>query len=137
MMIAGKRAGAWFTGVSAVAMAAAAFVLYLNLPVARTTRITGTVRCASGQAVAGVWIQEAQGVGEFASWQPDSSDPALARFSFDLRGHTYAVHVGCGGTSKQWATEVRSDHVPMSTIAFVCHDEPSDGLYETCTPQAG
>ena len=99
--------------------------------------IVGQVTCASGAPAVAVWIQTLAGSNSgWAASRRTSSN--TARYQYVLpRDARYSVHVGCGGTNHQWASDNRSGYVPVTEHAFICHDQPASPparSYGTCTP---
>jgi len=88
--------------------------------------VTGGVRCKSGAAVQGVWIETPNGGRGFADWSP-GSDPSDATFYKEIGASPYAVHVGCGGTPQHWGQDVKSALTPVNEDSppdgWVCHDD--------------
>jgi hypothetical protein len=99
----------------------------------RMVPVSGSVRCSSGQPVQGVWVQaEVDGKGAFAAWRYDDADQRVATFTHEVRGPSYAVHVGCGGSPHVWLVDVWSEYVTGGPYVFVCHDVQTRALYKRC-----
>jgi transcriptional regulator with XRE-family HTH domain len=93
--------------------------------------VTGSVVCESGQPVVGVWIAASAGQKDsgFAHLGPaDSSGisyPIGARGTYSYRlphGGAYAVHVGCGGSARRWASSNYSPLLSSRTAHLHCDD---------------
>jgi hypothetical protein len=107
---------------ASVALAAAAVTVVVREAAALHHDVTGTVHCASGAPIQGVWVGNEVGGGDWAAWTADPSDPARATYSFTVKGDRYTVHVGCGGTKDAWGVEGKSGYVAGAVNNFVCHD---------------
>jgi hypothetical protein len=99
--------------------------LAVTLPRPHSVRVGGTVRCASGAAVQGVWIDGRSGGSDFAGLTPDDRRSAEVTYQHTLvNGGRYQVRVGCGGTPGHWARTILSDYVGPGSYHFVCQDVP-------------
>lgn len=77
--------------------------------------ISGTVTCADGGAVVGVWVKAEGGDSGYASYL-QHTDPHLADFQYRLaRGARWTVNVGCGGTTLNWLHEVHGVTLTTAT----------------------
>lgn len=88
----------------------------------------GQVECVSGRAVVGVWVEPAEGRGDFADWNR-LEEPSRAAFEYSLPdGINYSINVGCGGSGRDWATSSSSGLVSSDRFnRFLCYDlQPSD-----------
>lgn len=75
-----------------IALALASYVGGVGLP----RYIGGTVTCANGENVTGVWVKAGAGRSGFAKWLPTDSS-AVATFDYQLsRRAAWTVSVGCG-----------------------------------------
>jgi hypothetical protein len=86
----------------------------------------GTVECASGRDVEGVWIETRDGAG----WAFPSSNPHQKNISSFKRPlphpEIYGVHVGCGGSPDNWASTNYSNSVSTGEFSdFICYDTPA------------
>jgi len=92
-------------------------------PVART--VSGSIECASGAAMVGVWVEAESGPSQNKGWATfATTGPATATFQFTLKfGGRYQLHVGCGGTTSQWGSTSFTNFVSSSSD-FLCHDAP-------------
>lgn len=89
------------------------------------TEISGTVECASGSEVVGVYV-----VGEtlpdvnqgFATYDDTKASKVGYRFVLPFGGR-YQLHVGCGGSRSEWGSESFTVFVSESSD-FLCRDDP-------------
>lgn len=84
----------------------------------------GSVTCADGDAVTGIWIGAGRG-SNWAIWPTENSDlefPATAHYFLGLpTWENYTVTVGCGGTPSSWAeVDYSSWMVPDISHSLVC-----------------
>lgn len=102
-------------------------------PAFAATTVSGRVMCVSQRAVVGVWIQAESGGSGWASWSPTGVQYE-ANYSRSLpNGGRYQVHVGCGGTPQNWASNNKSSYVGGTVNYFTCSDVPNAGQYSwTC-----
>ncbi len=122
--------------IAAVLLATGA---YLALRVAQSqgsTLVTGSVVCESGRPVTGVWIAASSGQDDsgLAHLGPPGSSGisypigSAGTYSFRLaHGGSYAVHVGCGGTARRWASSNYSPLLSSTAVLLLCHDPTSAG----------
>ena len=103
-----------------------------GLPGDSAVEIRGSVACASGSQVVGVWIEAEAGGSGFAKHSKGAG--GSSDFAFTLSsGGRYRVEVGCGGTEQRWATNNKSPFVSGSQLSFVCDDSTSpDPTSEAC-----
>ncbi|MFJ5035805.1 chitinase [Streptomyces sp. NPDC088560] len=96
--------------------------------------ITGQLYCESGRPIVGVWVQTAKsGDSRFAAWR-GIGDGATADWWTDLPSNEpYSLHVGCGGTPGQWATENKTQGYSGHHNSFNCMDVAGDRKYGICT----
>lgn len=95
---------------------------------ARTVR--GEVVCVSQRSVVGVWIKAENGG---SGWATRSGSGYRQNYSYRLpNGGRYQVHVGCGGSSGNWATNNKSGYVSGSTNSFTCYDVRGNPMYLRC-----
>jgi hypothetical protein len=99
----------------------------------------GTVECATGRPVEGVWVDVANGHSGWAEWAAEPNNPDKASYSYELQmAGKYTVHVGCGGSPENWASETWSEPVASGeTHDFMCHDsltKPSTEPIVACEP---
>src|SRR5712691_3066536 len=93
--------------------------------------ISGSVSCASGNAVVGVWVAARKGAG-FSGWH-GRGNGATATFRYRLpRKETYSLHVGCGGSTSSWQVATYSVTVTTAVNNFTCDDVPGQPNYGTC-----
>jgi hypothetical protein len=106
-------------------------VLAITLPRPRPAQAVGTVRCASGAAVQGVWIEGRSGGSDFADLTPDDRRSAEVTYRHTLsNGGRYQVRVGCGGTPGNWTRTIVSDYLSPGMYRLLCQDlpgRPNDG----------
>lgn len=111
----------------------AAVTLAFTLPDAQPASVDGTVRCASGAPIQGIWIEGFSGGSGFAGLSPGDRRSALVTYRYELpSGGKYQVHVGCGGTPVTWTLELRSRYVNPGTNHFLCHDNAARSDDRTC-----
>jgi hypothetical protein len=121
-------------GVGTILIAGALTALFSRVFSAvtqHTSMITGVVTCESGRQVVGVWIAAASGQpgsGYAHLGPPDvsgiSSPPgSTGSYTYLLAdGGSYAVHVCCGGTAGDWASQNYSPLLSQSDVRLRCHD---------------
>lgn len=93
--------------------------------------IQGHVVCTSGSNVVGVWVASADGKGNFATLRTDPHEPG-SYFLGSVSAFPYSLHVGCGGTSRDWGVEARSPELTLTAVDLACDDSTVDS--STCTP---
>lgn len=94
--------------------------------------ILGKVLCIDNERVVGVYISAVNDISgsNFAHWYKTNSNGSEATFRYDLtNGGTYNVHVGCGGSTQDWAntdnTEYGSGAIKDHKFHyFTCQDVP-------------
>lgn len=92
-------------------------------PALASTGVSGQVECLT-MNVEGVWIAASNGGSGWASWSVSDGDPQFANYSYLLpNGRSYAVHVGCGGSSAHWAVPTYSDYYGGTYNSFLCYDQ--------------
>ncbi|HET7014729.1 MAG TPA: serine/threonine-protein kinase [Streptosporangiaceae bacterium] len=93
--------------------------------------ISGSVSCASGNAVVGLWVAARKGAG-FSGWH-GWGNGATATFRYRLpRKESYSLHVGCGGSSSSWQVATYSVTVTTAVNNFACFDVHGQPSYGTC-----
>lgn len=85
------------------------------------TEVQGRVRCESAAAVVGVWVYAVDGGSGWADVSVDPDGTTVFSKVLDRPGE-YQLHVGCGGTSAEWASSYFSEYVTDSNLSFVCRD---------------
>jgi hypothetical protein len=122
----------FLTVVSAVLLAAGGTAVGSS-PAAAATTVSGQVTCVGNDSVTGVFIKAENGGSGWASWStPVVSWTANYRYSLP-NGGRYQVHVGCGGTSQNWATNNKSGYVSGTSNSFTCYPYANAGWkYLTC-----
>jgi transcriptional regulator with XRE-family HTH domain len=133
-------------GAVAVVLALLAISLYgLPLPGSSSSLVTGSVACAEGRPVVGVWIAAATGQRDsgFAHLGParaagvNFAAGSTVTYSYLLpHGGSYAVHVGCGGTAAHWAASDFSPLLSESTVNLRC-DYPGAAVARGTEPTRG
>lgn len=108
---------------------------------------SGTVQCASGNQVAGVWVAAKNGGSGMAKITKSRGLASHARFEYKLpKGGQYLVNVGCGWKDKSWIdktqvwkTTNRSVIYVSGPKNFLCYDVKvyipknlSNSVYQTC-----
>jgi hypothetical protein len=120
--------------VAAALFAIGAYVVYQVVHGQGRTTVTGSVVCESGRPVVGVWIAASTGQSDsgYAHLGPPGSSGIsypigpMGTYSYRLPyGGTYAVHVGCGGTSQRWASSNYSPLLSSRTANLRCDDPTS------------
>ena len=123
------------SGVAICLVAALGVYLWLRLPVLVPRTVSGEVRCSSGDPVVGVWVRviigDQSGNG-FAQLGPPSPDRPATLFTREVKGKSYVVHVGCGGTRQNWKMTAYSPTIEVTTSRLVCFDQLNDTQYQTC-----
>lgn len=118
-----------FATMAKTTLAAAAVVtgaLVSATPANAAVNVSGQVMCVSQANVVGVWIAAASGGSGWATRTDVNGYTANYRYSLP-NGGSYAVHVGCGGTSQNWATNNKSFNVSGTSNSFTCYDIPNAG----------
>lgn len=86
--------------------------------------IGGSVTCDAYSAnfkVVGVWIDSSNNAHDgWASWTAVPGQPWTASFSKGNVSESYRAHVGCGGTTQNWAQTSYSGWV-TGNHNFICH----------------
>jgi len=90
--------------------------------------ISGTVRCPSGAAVVGIWVQSSGGGSRFASRWGYPGNAAVAGYSASVNSGAVELHVGCGGSPSNWASDQWTPRLTASA---------SRNLNATCSGAAG
>ena len=87
--------------------------------------IAGTVECASGAAVVGVWVEAESGPDQNSGWAVyTTTAPSAATYTFTLQfGGRFQLHVGCGGSENEWGSSSFTMFVSDSQD-FLCYDDP-------------
>jgi hypothetical protein len=94
-------------------------------------KISGQVSCTSGRSVEGVWVAAAQGSG-FAPWR-GLGNGSTSDYWYTLPiSEPYSLHVGCGGTTANWAVAAYSPQVSGTQNSFNCIDVAGQPGYKTC-----
>jgi hypothetical protein len=124
--------------VAVLFILAAVAVMALFLPRVERHNVAGTVRCASGRPVVGVYAHDSYPhSGGWAATSPARGNPALVRYQRDdARGRTYWLSVGCGGTRDDWATALDTPTVAGDHHDFLCLDR-ADQLSGVCEVASG
>lgn len=100
-----------------------------------TYTVRGTLTCSSGNRVVGAWLQGSPAKG----WAHlDVTGNGTAEYSYELpRGETYSLHVGCGGTPKNWAVDPHTSEVSGTRNSFDCYDAKDSPYYRSCQTRTG
>ena len=116
----------------ALAVTAVPFVQAAPVRAATAISITGTVQCAAGHAVQGVWLESTGGGSTWAEWQAMPGKPAVARIWKSITTSvptSIRLHVGCGKNSDgSWWSNNRTGYLSTRT---------SRVLNTTCVEAAG
>jgi hypothetical protein len=135
--------GPWTIGICTPLIAAALIAMKTNalsLFSSRSSVVTGSVTCISGRPVVGVWIAASSGQGDsgYAHLGPGAASginhPAGATVTYSYRlphGGSYAVHVGCGGAAKHWASSNYSPQLSALAARLRCDDPTATPAVET------
>jgi surface antigen len=112
-----------------IALAALA-MLALALPAAADAAVTvsGTVRCATGAKVVGVWVQSSGGGSRFAERWGFPGNVSVNGYRATVNSGSVELHVGCGGEPSKWASDQWTPKVTVSA---------SRNLNATCSGAAG
>jgi hypothetical protein len=101
---------------------------------AEQEKISGQVSCQSGRPVVGIWVAQVTGVGMFANWTSDNTNPSTAGYYATIpEGMAYELHVGCGGTPQRWSMSGSSSTTTAVSVTLRCHDAEGDPAYGTCS----
>lgn len=82
---------------------------------AASVTVSGTVRCPSGAAVAGVWVQSTGGGSKFASRWAQPGAATVNGYSATVNSGMVELHVGCGGTSSSWGSDQWTPRISVSS----------------------
>lgn len=121
------------TSVAVALLALAAMLFGTASPAAAATTVQGQVTCVGSGDVVGIWVAAENGGSGWATrWS--SGAPWVNNYSKSLpNGGRYQVHVGCGGTSQNWATNNKSGWVSGLSNSFTCYGYTGAGWkYLTC-----
>jgi len=120
--------------IGLVAEIGAIAALWTTLPTPEPRTVTGSVRCSSGAAVVGVWVEGRSGGSWWADdFTPLTTNPSTASFVKLLpHGGQYQVRIGCGGTPADWRTTNYSQYVDDGHHDFICDDPDNSEIPGTC-----
>jgi hypothetical protein len=123
---------------AALLLVITAIWLVLKLHAAPPINIEGSIRCASGDALEGVWINASISTSGWAvlTLNPDTTTEGNYGYTLSVGG-TYQVHVGCGGTSHVWRNEDYSPFMSARTENLSCVDGPTPAKHGTCVAVTG
>jgi hypothetical protein len=122
------------TAASATAMAAAATVALATGGTATaatsasfrpsaSTGISGSLSCVTGNAVEGVWVAANNSTSGWAILNVGSGSSSTVSWHYTLNnGGSYYIHVGCGGSPSNWATNNYSSTVSGNLPSLICYD---------------
>ena len=115
----------------ALCAAAAGSAIATATPAGASTPIYGTVYCADGLNVVGVWIQAASGGSGFATYQAGT---AMSAYHYTLPyGGWWTVHVGCGGSTSSWKyTPNGNSSTTRQAVNWYCRTPDSYGGGNYC-----
>lgn len=123
----------WSTWLVTAGVVCVAILLAITLPTPVSSRISGQVRCASGNPVVGIWVEAFSGGRGWADTNPVAGQPFDTSFQHTLpNGGVYMLSVGCGGTPKDWDVSTKSGDLTRSGVSLTCYDDPRDERYGTC-----
>lgn len=101
---------------------------------ARQETISGLVSCRLGRAVVGVWVAEVTNVGMFADWNPKAGYPSMAEYHATVpAGIEYELHIGCGGSARDWSMSASSSKTTAVSLTLHCDDVKGGPTYGTCS----
>ncbi|WP_418059729.1 hypothetical protein [Pimelobacter simplex] len=133
---------AWFPRLLAGLVIAALTVLGLGVPAeAATTRtVSGTVTCAKGGKVVGIWVQSSAGGSKWSDTLSRSSAfPSHASFTAKITSSAATtkirLDIGCGGDARTWGSNNSTPSVSVGgskKVAAVCN-EASGRRAERCS----
>lgn len=110
-------------GLAAASMIAAASVSFVGVGTANAA-VGGTVKCSSGKAVVGVWIDAKDSRKSGWAWSQNNGRSVQSWSRGQLSsGDQYKVRVGCGGTSNKWGVSVHSKVFRTGNQSFTCLDD--------------
>ncbi|MCV7277068.1 hypothetical protein [Mycolicibacter arupensis] len=92
--------------------------------IAAPQKVSGQIACINSASPVGVWIQAESSKSGWASKNVPIEMGGFSKvnFSYTLdKGGRYQVHVGCGGTAKNWGSNIKSGYV-SGNRNFVCND---------------
>jgi hypothetical protein len=131
-----RRPGRGMLTTAAVAIGTVTAVVGLNYwwwlhPA--SANVIGTVRCASGSDVQGIWVRtRSDRLSGWAELSRRSTSSTRFRARVPVE-EPYKVHVGCTGTGDVWLDN-RSEYVMGTNHTFVCYD---DEVWVTRSPYHG
>lgn len=130
-----SRMERWTVAVATVVVTVAAVALYLTLPTPTPAERSGKVKCLSGAAVVGIWVEAPKGDAGWAVLGDAAQGGSERTYRHRLRygAHGYSVHVGCGGDAQEWAIGTESQYVRYSNHDFVCDDRPDSSAFRVCS----
>jgi hypothetical protein len=112
----------WLSYAVLVILVALWVALMVTVPQAATRSLTLDITCRSGNAVVGVWVENASGASGWAQ-RSGPSGSAGGRFIFrQLFDADYEVRVGCGGNADDWGVVARSARSRWSYRRMLCDD---------------
>lgn len=125
-------------GMAGVVCALAIASAFLALPAAQAASptIKGTVTCANGKGVVGVWVRSSRQGSKFAAWKKTAAASASysAQVSTSLPT-SISLHVGCGGSTKTWGSD---DFSPMiADVAGSATISVTNCVNGQCSPVIG
>lgn len=126
--------------LTALAAAAALFLtgtLVGAQPAAAATNISGSLSCASGRPVTGIWVNATSSTDGWAPKTPGGGTSSTVSWTYSLSaGGSYKLHVGCGGTTQNWASTSYSATISGNAHSMICYDTtgsvPVAGWLYTC-----
>jgi hypothetical protein len=81
-------------------------VFMVGAPAKAAVQVGGSVMCAGGVIVTGVWVDAASGADGWAARTSPTGGPYYYNnWRYNLQnGESYRLAVGCGGTQSRWAS---------------------------------
>lgn len=97
-------------------------------PAGASTGVSGSVSCVSGNNVEGIWVSASSGTSGWATMNVPGNTSSYVSWHYTLTsGNSYFVHVGCGGSTNNWAVNTYSGTKSGNSNGLLCYDTPADG----------
>jgi hypothetical protein len=99
--------------------------------------VSGTVLCPAGAPVVGVWVQSTGGGSRFAKRAPATGASTMSTYSARVNSGAVKLHVGCGGTPANWASDQWTPRVTVSksrTMNAICKGKAGTGRVSCSFP---
>lgn len=126
-----------FAAVAAFATIGVSGALAGAQPASAATSISGSLSCASGRPVTGIWVNATSSTDGWAPKTPGGGTSSTVSWTYSLSaGGSYKLHVGCGGTTQNWASTSYSATISGNAHSMICYDTtgsvPVPGWLYTC-----